>query len=349
MRLLWLTMLSACLSVGCSGTQAAIDTQDAATRADPDATSDDTPDAAAARDAASPAEPQSKPEPEPEPEPDRGSNAGPASKPASADDAPSEPPAPIRTIDCTRAGLTELVHRYFDALAAHDPKRLPTTPEVKFTENAQRLPLGEGLWKTAGTLMFERSALDTEQCQTFTEAVLEHPMPLANQPKGPVIAGVRLKLENQRVSEIETFAIFDTGVAFSATGLLDSASENWKEPLPSEQRVPRDQLVAVATAYFEHRGNATAHVPFGTPCFRRDNGLAAASCENSGPETLNPLPVTHRRFGVVDVEAGIVVGTGLYIVAIPGFAMLKVPDGEIRMIDTGTAYFGQGATSSGWD
>jgi hypothetical protein len=28
---------------------------------------------------------------------------------------------------------------------------------------------------------------------------------------------------------------------------------------------------------------------------------------------------------------------------------LKAPAGKIRFIDTGTAYFGQGATSSGWD
>jgi hypothetical protein len=33
-------------------------------------------------------------------------------------------------------------------LVAHDPSRLPLAPGAKFTENGQRLELGDGLWNT---------------------------------------------------------------------------------------------------------------------------------------------------------------------------------------------------------
>jgi hypothetical protein len=38
---------------------------------------------------------------------------------------------------------------YFAALGARDPSRAPMGPTVRFTEQAQALKVGEGLWKTA--------------------------------------------------------------------------------------------------------------------------------------------------------------------------------------------------------
>ena len=35
-----------------------------------------------------------------------------------------------------------------DALVARDPSRLPAIPSAIFTENGQRLELGDGLWHT---------------------------------------------------------------------------------------------------------------------------------------------------------------------------------------------------------
>jgi hypothetical protein len=34
-------------------------------------------------------------------------------------------------------------------LVAHDPKRAPLSANVKYTENDQALPVGDGFWKTA--------------------------------------------------------------------------------------------------------------------------------------------------------------------------------------------------------
>ncbi len=53
------------------------------------------------------------------------------------------------TNSCDRACLDGMVNRYLDALVAHDPAKIPTTPNVRFVENGVALPLGSALWKTA--------------------------------------------------------------------------------------------------------------------------------------------------------------------------------------------------------
>src|SRR3972149_281761 len=48
------------------------------------------------------------------------------------------------SMSASREELIGLVDRYLDALAAHDPSRLPLAGSVKFTENCQTLALGTG-------------------------------------------------------------------------------------------------------------------------------------------------------------------------------------------------------------
>src|SRR5688500_4619261 len=54
-------------------------------------------------------------------------------------------PIPLR---CDRACLERVVDQYLEALVARDPKRLPLSADVKYTENAQVVPIGDGFWKT---------------------------------------------------------------------------------------------------------------------------------------------------------------------------------------------------------
>src|SRR5712671_2738390 len=49
---------------------------------------------------------------------------------------------------CDRACLEGFVDQYLDAVIAHDPKRLPLAPNAKFTENGQRLNVGDGFWRS---------------------------------------------------------------------------------------------------------------------------------------------------------------------------------------------------------
>ena len=49
---------------------------------------------------------------------------------------------------CNRECLNGFVDQYLDALVKHDPKLVPLTKNVKFTENGQRLDPGDGLWRS---------------------------------------------------------------------------------------------------------------------------------------------------------------------------------------------------------
>ena len=53
---------------------------------------------------------------------------------------------------CDRACLEGFVNQYLDAMVARNPYSLPLAPKVKFTENEQVIPLGEGIWGTASGL-----------------------------------------------------------------------------------------------------------------------------------------------------------------------------------------------------
>lgn len=50
---------------------------------------------------------------------------------------------------CGRACLERALDGYVDALVARQPARLTLAPTPKFTENGQRLELGDGLWRTS--------------------------------------------------------------------------------------------------------------------------------------------------------------------------------------------------------
>jgi len=52
-------------------------------------------------------------------------------------------------LTCDRACLEGVLNQYLDAVVAHDPKRVPLSADVKYTENNQVLSVGDGFWKTA--------------------------------------------------------------------------------------------------------------------------------------------------------------------------------------------------------
>src|SRR5580693_10467290 len=51
-------------------------------------------------------------------------------------------------LNCDRACLEGVVNQYLAALAARDPKRLPLSADLKYSENDQMMQIGDGFWKT---------------------------------------------------------------------------------------------------------------------------------------------------------------------------------------------------------
>ncbi len=256
---------------------------------------------------------------------------------------------------CTREGLRALVDDYFDALIAHDATMLPLASDVKFTENAERIEPGDGLWQKAGELQFKRSALDTERCGTHTEAVLE-------EDGEPIIFGVRLQLRDEEITEIETY-IVRAGTymmigeldVFSPEGVIESdtidvTDVRWEELVPEDQRCSRERLNEIAELYFESFGPAGHVAPMKNDCYRWEDGVRTTDGDCSAwlpePGQGRGGMITHRRYPIADVEAGITIGYVLFRDAID-FHMFKIIDEEIRLIEaviTGSDY-----TSTGWD
>ena len=52
-------------------------------------------------------------------------------------------------LNCDRACLEGVIDQYLAAVVAHDPKRLPLSADVMYTENNQVIEVGDGFWKTA--------------------------------------------------------------------------------------------------------------------------------------------------------------------------------------------------------
>ena len=52
-------------------------------------------------------------------------------------------------VDCNRACLEGLIDQYLKAVVAHDPSKVPLSKDVMYTENNQKMEVGDGFWKTA--------------------------------------------------------------------------------------------------------------------------------------------------------------------------------------------------------
>ena len=240
---------------------------------------------------------------------------------------------------CTRADLKSVVGVYFTAMAAHDPTMLKVASSVKFTENAKSLELGDGLWKTAGAVTFHRDVLDTERCGAVSESVVD------NQGTATIF-GLRLRLEGGQLTEVETIVVDPkTGFFPTPTGIVNSSKDDWEGVLPADQRSTRAELTAAANAYFDLFSNPSTMVPFAKPCNRLENGLQTTQGDCGGGIPSGNLMMTHRRYPVADLEAGIAVGWVLFGGGLLDFHMFKLKGGKIQFIN---AVVGPSATSWGW-
>ncbi len=217
---------------------------------------------------------------------------------------------------CDRACLQGFVDSYLDAMARHDPSKLPVAQNVRFTENGKEMKLGEGFWKTAGAATYRLYALDPAARDAGAQAVV--------QENGDLDTFfVRLKLKNKKITEVETLVCRKGQAVFFAPEKLTTAPEIFSEKLPDAEQAPRSQLIRDASAYF------TAVQTEGTPDYKEaplapkmnrfENGVqttnvpvmgnpAMSGSEQLAKGVFKGLLVDHRRFPVVDVEDGVVVG-----------------------------------------
>ena len=101
-------------------------------------------------------------------------------------------------VDCNRACLESLVDRYLAAVVAHDPKRLPLSADVKYTENDQVLDVGDGFWNTATEIgNYKHYFADPVTNQAAWMGTMK-------EGRGQLIMALRLRVQLGRITEIET-------------------------------------------------------------------------------------------------------------------------------------------------
>jgi hypothetical protein len=248
---------------------------------------------------------------------------------------------------CTRDLLKSTHDAYFKALAAHDPSTLTLADNVKFTENGKALTLGSaGLWKSAGTLKYSHSALDTETCNLASQAVV---------PDGTmdIPLALRIKLQNQRITEIETIAVRPgdyvvSGQPFAsntAALIASGTSVQWQNTVPAAQRNTREQITGWMDKYFRLFPRGVCNTT--SSCKRIENGGGSFSCSagaSCDAGTGSGQPALPSRLILADVETGMGVGFTMFQ-GNTDMHMFKMYGDQVHGV---SAVLGA-ASSSGWN
>jgi len=233
-------------------------------------------------------------------------------------------------LNCNRACLENLVDQYLSAVVAHDPKRLPLSADVKYTENDQELELGDGFWKTAeGRGNYTHIWADPE----FGQVAM---MGTMREAGTPLLMSLRLRIELGRITEIETVYFKPGGAGPNNIAAMDAPykpEDFWFKSIPAAQQMSRQELIAVADGYFsglQHNNgkgaNGTGTYPFTGDCSRIENGSLTAKAPPRNPAPPDGIDafamdcmaqfklgyyfvvqnIHHRRYPVVDRERGVV-------------------------------------------
>jgi len=271
---------------------------------------------------------------------------------------------------CDRACLKALLDQYVNAVVQHNPAAAPLAVGFRQTENGMVRRPGSGLWQSAKAVgKLQRRYLDAESGQAGYFGTLE-------EESGPAIVTVRLKVEDRKITEAEWFLArkgdpgIGTGAGAQANAAFYDADNLIAHPpvdrvVPKSERLSRADMIAITNTYFDgltaHDGTLiTAH----PGCIRLENGVLTTQRPNpSGGTTdcmsngamANIFAVTARRYPIVDEDAGVVLGLGLFERK-PGVAMRRnafsewfvIEQGKIRSIYSAMFYPEQEAMMPNW-
>lgn len=245
---------------------------------------------------------------------------------------------------CDRACLTGIVDQYLNAMAANDSKKAPLSANIKYTENAARLPLDEGLWFTASGLTDYKIVLADPQggAAAFIGVVTEH-MPPGQPPRNAILA-LRIKVANRKITEAEAVVVRNVNERNMAN--LKTPRPGLIETLTPAQRRPRAELIKDSNLYFDAIEQSSGSVaPFDDNCNRLENGMRTAGppLPGAGPDSrpsqrcadgMNSgvfqviTAIKPRRVLVVDEEKGLTFG--VYMFQHKGLTEIAMKDGTKR-------------------
>lgn len=237
---------------------------------------------------------------------------------------------------CNRQCLIGLTEAYLSAMVARDPAKAPVTANVRFTQNTRPISLGQGVWESIQSVRgYKLFVTDPAAGQVALYTVVDG-------AERPGLLTLRMKVEERRISEIESVYVGIGQTGFGSVDNLVTVDPVWSAVLPPAQRRPRAEMVDIANRYFETlEKNIVDHVPFTSNCLRIENGvqtagragapgLAGLGCrENVNHPMWNYITqITPRRHLVVDEERGLV--SGMYMFRHGGTEpTYTLPSGEV--------------------
>jgi hypothetical protein len=239
---------------------------------------------------------------------------------------------------CDRACLEGFVDRYLDALVKHDPSAVPISSGVRFTENGQRLAIGDALWrsmKSKGTYRLFVSDVDAGEV-AFIGTVNEENADPAQVT--PALIALRLRVAGGQIAEIEQAVIRNVEAAkrVEALGMPNTV---FLQTIPESRRMPRAELIRTANMYFSgmQKNDGKGVYPFAEDCDRLENGSQTTNRPTpAGEKRPDPATATSysaqwscleqfksgllhfvtrirdRRFVAVDPERGLVLAFGFF-------------------------------------
>jgi hypothetical protein len=252
---------------------------------------------------------------------------------------------------CDRACLKNLADSYVAALVAHDPSKVPLARNIRTVENIKRIQPGEGLWKSASAVptTFRIYVPDTVAQQIGFMAVMQ-------EDGKPIQLGLRLKLENGKITEAEHVVVHtlrEPNLPNLQTPRLALTSS-----VPEPYRDSRGRLLYIGASYYNALDlNNGSLAPFADDCVRFENG--GQSTRKPVPSGLTPTDdfapfgalgcakqldsqvmsyitaIDNRRVWIADEETGLAFGLSHFRHAMDKheYPTIGVPGVEVRKLD----------------
>jgi len=197
---------------------------------------------------------------------------------------------------CDRACLEGTVDQFLDAFVKHDPTRVPLTRTVKFTENGQKLPVGDGSWRTMvakGT--YRLFVSDPKAGQVAFIGTLREEN-AQNKDGAAVLVALRLKVERRQIAEAELFVVRNENAAKNCEK-LGMPHHLFLEAVPAAERLSRADLVKTADMYFTgmQQNDGKGVYPFTDDCDRFENGNQTTNAPTPAGQT-RPDPKTANNY-----------------------------------------------------
>jgi len=205
-------------------------------------------------------------------------------------------PAPAQGNACDRACLEGTVDKFLDAFIKHEPKLVPLSSNVKYTENGQRLEPGDGSWRTmVGKGTYRLFVDDVPAGQVaFIGTLREEDR--QKKDGNAVLVALRLKVDQQQISEIELLVVRNEMAALNSER-LGMPNQLFLEAVPQAERMSRADLVKTANMYFSgmQRNDGKGVYPFTDDCDRFENGTRTTN-QPTPPGQTRPDPKTASNY-----------------------------------------------------